>query len=532
MSGEPLTAGSGPTEPTADVCLVLEGSYPYVRGGVSSWVHDLMTGLPDLKFSLMTLVATEADLKRAYTLPPNVVGLEEVVLAAPLEAPERPYRLPDGFLERVRRLHGLMESDPKEALTLLKQFLADPFCTGPANDGFLRALAGKEAWDLLLELYASRRMDDCSFNAYFYTFLNSHLRLFMALRARLLPARVYHAISTGYAGALAASSSLRSGRPLALTEHGLYTNERNLDITASEWLEGRPGRAGVVFSAALGKIRQTWMKLFEWMGRLTYDQARVVTTLFEGNRRMQIEAGAEPGRTRVIPNGVDFEGLSALPRTADPAAPVVALVGRVVPIKDLRTFIKACALAARRLPGASFEVLGPYEEDPIYHAACVELVRELGIESRFHFRGHVNLREHFPRMTLCVLTSMSEGLPLVMLESMACGVPNVATRVGACEELLLGRTRQDRALGPAGIATGVSAPEETAEAIVRLLSDQELYGAMARSARKRVELYYTRTDVLAQYRRLYEELVGASEPVAPGPPSARAPLDSAPGSAG
>ncbi|MFN3430865.1 MAG: DUF3492 domain-containing protein, partial [Candidatus Sericytochromatia bacterium] len=40
----------------ADVCLVLEGSYPYVTGGVSSWVHQLIAGLPEVRFALLTLV--------------------------------------------------------------------------------------------------------------------------------------------------------------------------------------------------------------------------------------------------------------------------------------------------------------------------------------------------------------------------------------------------------------------------------------------------------------------------------------------
>ena len=82
--------------PIADVGLVLEGTYPYVMGGVSAWVHQIITGLPDITFSILYIGAKrEPDAKRNYELPKNVVAIEEVYLHEPLTKKEqRPGRMP------------------------------------------------------------------------------------------------------------------------------------------------------------------------------------------------------------------------------------------------------------------------------------------------------------------------------------------------------------------------------------------------------------------------------------------------------
>jgi hypothetical protein len=66
---------------TADVCLLLEGTYPYVTGGVSSWVHQLVTAMPDRTFALFHIGArADAGLEPRYALPKNVVAFEEMFL--------------------------------------------------------------------------------------------------------------------------------------------------------------------------------------------------------------------------------------------------------------------------------------------------------------------------------------------------------------------------------------------------------------------------------------------------------------------
>ena len=69
-----------PESAPADVCLILEGTYPYVQGGVSSWTHELIRMQHHLTFSLVTLVCAEAPTDLLYELPSNVVSLKTIRL--------------------------------------------------------------------------------------------------------------------------------------------------------------------------------------------------------------------------------------------------------------------------------------------------------------------------------------------------------------------------------------------------------------------------------------------------------------------
>ena len=110
-------------------------------------------------------------------------------------------------------------------------------------------------------------------------------------------------------------------------------------------------------------------------------------------------------------------------------------------------------------------------------------------------------------LDLVALTSFSEGQPLVMLEAYACGVPVLATDVGACREMIEGRTAEDRALGASGIVCPVASPSRTAEALVLLAQDARLRRRMGHAGQRRVTMYYQRRTMLASYRALYGALV-------------------------
>src|SRR5436305_8997265 len=97
-----------PEAPTADVCLLLEGTYPYVLGGVSAWVDQIIKGLPDFTFALYFIGSNKASTaKKHYELPRNVVSLTEVFLHERLPPEElRPARLDS---ESRAKLYGVLE---------------------------------------------------------------------------------------------------------------------------------------------------------------------------------------------------------------------------------------------------------------------------------------------------------------------------------------------------------------------------------------------------------------------------------------
>ena len=131
------------------------------------------------------------------------------------------------------------------------------------------------------------------------------------------------------------------------------------------------------------------------------------------------------------------------------------------------------------------------------------MVRLLGLANVVTFTGRVDCGPYYEVLDVVVLTSLSEGQPLSVLEALACGIPVVATDVGACRELLTGRLPEDRELGPAGLVTLPADPEGTAGAILRLLEDPGLRRAMGRAGRWRAEKYYCQQRVREYYLQLY-----------------------------
>ena len=86
-----------------NVCLVLEGSYPYITGGVSSWVHQLIAALPDIDFSLFT-ISPQKDQPLRYELLPNVTEHKDIDLNARNRSKSRPRSQKELFKE-IRRIH-------------------------------------------------------------------------------------------------------------------------------------------------------------------------------------------------------------------------------------------------------------------------------------------------------------------------------------------------------------------------------------------------------------------------------------------
>ena len=244
------------------------------------------------------------------------------------------------------------------------------------------------------------------------------------------------------------------------------------------------------------------------MGKLSYAHADKITTLYEGNRLRQIAAGASPDKVSIIPNGIDAEyyrGIPLKPRSGGRQA--VAFIGRVVSIKDVKTFIHAARIAAGQLPEAEFLILGPTDEEPEYTEECRDLIRGLGLEGRVRLEGKVDMKDWYSKLDLVVLTSLSEAQPYVILEAGAIGIPVVATDVGACREMLEGRGAEDRRIGPSGLLTGVAHPEETSAAVVRLLTEPELWNTMSEAGRARTTAYYDQNDLISRYLNLYEHMM-------------------------
>jgi len=504
----------------SDVCLLLEGTYPYVAGGVSSWVHDIVRSMPELGFALLHIGPTEGAYgEPRYVLPDNVTSLRELYCQAGVALDTIPRAETERSIRAVRRHKSPVRSRTLAALRRLhlETTIDDDLLAGlAAADLSVDALLhGDEAFEVISEI-AHARAPAAPFLTFFWHFRSMHVPLLRLLAAEAPPAAVYHSVSTGYAGVIAAIASHRTGNPMLLTEHGIYARERDMELARTTWDDDARSAAAADprLPATTSQLRQLWSTFFARLSQLAYYKAASIITLSEVNRRKQLEDGAAADKISIVANGVDVDALvaAAVPATPRvPGAPIrVGFVGRVVPIKDVITFIKACDLALRDV-SLQIEIIGPSEEDSAYAIRCRELVELLGRGDEILFVGPRKLAEIYGNLDICVLTSFSEGQPLVILEAHAQGVPVIASDVGACREMLEGRDAADRTLGPGGIVTRVAAPEETAAALVQLARSQSLRRQMGEAGRARVRSSYAKTQMIDAYRGHYTAL--ASEPV-------------------
>ncbi|WP_433692526.1 GT4 family glycosyltransferase PelF [Herbaspirillum seropedicae] len=509
---------------SCDVMLLLEGTFPYVSGGVSSWVNQIIRGFPHLRFGLCFIGSRRQDYGAPkYALPDNVVHLETHYIHENLSATQVVRSRGDAqAFAMMDQLHGMLraydrsDSTSHSALAAQLAELIPMMADGGKldQDAFLFS---KQSWDYLTAQYRTFCTDP-SFVDYFWTVRIMHQPVWTLARVarQLIPARCYHTVSTGYAGFLGSLMKMQTGRPLILSEHGIYTKERKIDLFQSEWIRDNRN----VFEKDASQIpyfREMWIRFFEALGRMCYQASNQIVALYETNRLRQIIDGAPPERTRNIPNGIDLPRLSALrAQRSEKIPPVLCLLGRVVPIKDVKTFIRAMRTVVNQYPEAEAWIAGPEDEDPSYAAECHAIAEGLGLLEKVKFLGYQKIDELMPKIGLVVLSSISEALPLVLLEGFAAGVPGVATDVGSCRQLIYGLSEEDQALGAAGDVVGIAEPQALAQAALKLLTDPQRWYAAQAAGIARVERYYTQEMMFGAYRELYDNALAEQGAAATG----------------
>lgn len=464
------------------ICLILEGCYPFINGGVSTWMHKYINEMPEHEFVLWVIGAkAENRDKFVYTLPENVVEVEQVFLDDALRVKNSGifnHRFTDAEKEALRRL---VSSD-------------------------------KPNWDLLFEMYQVRKINPMSYlkSESFLEILTETCRkefpfiafsdTFHSVRSRLLPvlylmgskipdADCYHAICTGYGGLLASMAAYINKKPMLLTEHGIYTREREEEIIRAKWV----ARA----------FKQHWIDFFYMLSDLTYERAFRVTSLFTRAMHTQIDMGCEASKCRVIENGIGYEQLANIPLKEDDGMVDIGAVVRLAPIKDIKTMIYSFFELCSRIDNVRLHIMGGVD-DQEYADECYALVKQLRLEDKIIFTGRVNIIEYFEKLDFTLLTSISEGQPLSVLESFAARRPAVTTDVGCCSELLNGKPGDT--LGKAGYFAPPMQKEKLADAMELLCESRELRLKMGKIGQKRVYENFRYNIMLTKYRDLYKEV--------------------------
>lgn len=491
--------------PEADICLIAEGCYPYVAGGVSTWIDWLIRSHPDLSFSVLAILPGEPDSAPRYEQPPNLraihhLRLDDKSVGTGKKWPDiSPHNMSD-LLGRL--LNDGNTADFNELIGVLGRSRHYP-----SLDALLNS---QEAWQTMCRGYED--MPHASFLGYFWAWRTLVGGLFHVLTCPLPKARLYHAVSTGYAGLIGARAAIETGRASLITEHGIYSNERRIEILMADWIANSI-ETGLDLTDDRKDIRELWARAFESFARIAYTVAREIVALYEANQVFQYALGARPEQLRIIPNGVDIGRFAAIERHA-PERPTIAFIGRVTPIKDVQTFIDVADQLRIIFPDLEALLIGPMDEDPDYAQGCRAEVLRRGLYNTVTFTGPVDVRQYLGRIDVLVLTSISEALPLVLLEAGAAGVPCVATDVGACREILEGRQNNGDNFGPGGIVAPVGAGDDIADAIATLLSDPDKCRTYGANLRHRVETHYRADAIAAAYgafyaRNLNPQLLGA-----------------------
>ncbi len=480
-----------------DILMIAEGTYPYIRGGVSTWIHQLLTNMKEFKFGILFLGSRKEDYTEIkYKLPENLSYLKEIFL----------FDNPHFNMFESSKCKG----DPRSFLPLFEEnienydrFLDPDFYKKEFS--YSCFLNSKSMYYFIEELY-EKRGSNLHFLDFFWTIrniLNPLWSIFNSIDDVLKQdISLIHVPSTGYAGFIGASLKQRLNIPLILTEHGIYTKERKIDIIQAKWI-----KESIVFHNYynLDPLKKLWIDFFVNLGKITYDKADKITSLYDGARQVQISLGAKPEKTIVIPNGIDVKGLAPLRKNN--IIKRIAFLGRVVRIKDVKTLIKAFKILTLKAEDVECWIVGPEDEEPDYARECRDLVKTLGIEDKMIFKGFMNIKDLFPQVGLVTLTSISEGMPMVILESFAAGIPCVATDVGSCKQLIEGGlNEEDKAIGPAGFVVNVGDAKALAESYYKTLYDEELYKTFQKNAIERVERFYTIEKMIENYKNLYEEL--------------------------
>jgi len=489
-----------------DVLLISEGTYPFNHGGVSTWAHNLCNEISNVDYTLYAINAL-VEPKPKYKLSNNV----KEVIQVPIWSSEEPF---DCINYNIK----YSEIVKKREFTT-EEIIASEFA--PKFKKFIKTIYSKEQ--------SVEVLDDCFFHMWkffdeydfkvtmtskciwdtFCDTLNEELpdaelekitleditiamrwiyRFLIPIAIEVPKMDISHITISGIAVLPALALKYKYNTPILVTEHGVFIRERLIAISSAD------------YSFFLKKML---IHFSECITRLVYYHSKVITTVSKFNIAWEESYGADVSKTKVIYNGVDSNFFKPREKPEHlKGIPTVVAAARIFDLKDIITMIKTCNVVRESIPNVRFLIYGNKDAVPEYTEECEHLIGELALENNFELAGfHNNPELIYSEGDISILTSISEGFPFTVIESMSCGIPIVATDVGGVSEAL------DHNCG------SICKPKdykEIANEVVRLLKDEPLRKKMGENARKKVKEKFRIEHFIEEFETTYKNLFRSS----------------------
>ncbi len=480
------------------VMMTTEGTYPYFVGGVSSWCKLVIAEIDTVDWLLVPIVPASVPTQPRFELPDHAYVAQAIRLWSLTPerdrwSSKRKSRMTSYPSELARALLD-WDTSPAEVTRLLVHARMHARSLRPT-------FRSKDAWEhfcaTLRDMWTN---DESPVKGVVEPTASETVQLYQTLywisqtaAAPTPPADLIHVTAAGWAGIPALVDHALYGTPILLTEHGMYVRESYLgsvlrdDSPGFQWINTRLARA---FSVAVCRA------------------SSIVSPVTDTHVPWEERLGTDPARIRPIPNGV------RIPKETPPPLPgtqTVVLVGRFDPLKDIHTALRTAAEVVRQVPGAKFRHYGP--ADPLqtaYADSCLALRDQLGLQDAFTFEGSTNdVTGALHGADVVISTSISEGLPIAVLEAMAERRPVVATAVGGVRDALNG----------CGLITAPRDQHGLAAAVTTLLRNPELAQNFGDRGFERVRERYPIKTCVDSYQVLLDELLAD-----PTPPAEEAPV--------
>ena len=266
-----------------DICLLTEGTYPFVKGGVSSVIHQIISTHPQFTFGIVPIAWDgKSESKVQFELPKNVVWIKPLILKE--YSPARPPVSISSLFGNSKRTRTRMATEIFDSLdkigeqdfSQIKQLYLSEFSNTNSSIDFHELLSSKEFMEILIERYRALQLPLAELFWLQREFFPLALRL---MQFQFPKAKVYHSHTAGYAGLAAGLASLQQGGKFLLTDHALYIRDM-----LEYFLKGQKPQGILEVGELAERIRtlkeSVWQKWFLNMGELIYHLAHKTTYLY------------------------------------------------------------------------------------------------------------------------------------------------------------------------------------------------------------------------------------------------------------